>query len=60
MMNTQYNMHMIYHRTVHLKHIILLTNVTPINSILKIYYFKKDFIFEERGRERARGRETSL
>ena len=33
--NTQYNIEMMYDRIVPLKHIILLTNITPINSINK-------------------------
>ena len=31
MVNTQYNKHMMYYRTGHWKHIIVLTNVTLIN-----------------------------
>ena len=30
---TQYIIQMVYYRVIHLKHIILLTNVTPINSV---------------------------
>ena len=32
-MNTQYNIQMMYYRIVHWKPIIVLTNVTPMNSI---------------------------
>ena len=38
MVNTQCNIQMMYHKIVPLKHIVLLTNVTPICLIKKIEF----------------------